>query len=153
MRNRLFRSPAYWILVVLSVGALVYGIVLSVPRIGSMEAGLLDQSATTADVYGGQAWVTLAAGLVAAGASGVFLALALAAATRLVPQGRLVAEPVEGPATGIDWDAVSDEFDEPADEQTEEPTDDAEDATEQDESTKDESVDAEQDESEPAITR
>lgn len=81
---RLTRSAAYWTLVLASVLAIAGGLALSLPRIGTMEEMLLNGTATGVEVYVGQAWITLAAGLVGAGAVGLILALALAAAKALV---------------------------------------------------------------------
>lgn len=82
--TRITRSAAYWTLVLASVLAIAGGLALSIPRIGTMEEMLLNGTATGVEVYVGQAWITLAAGLVGAGAVGLLLALALAAAKALV---------------------------------------------------------------------
>lgn len=96
--HRLSRSVAYWALVFASVLSLAGGVALSLPRIGTMEEMLLAGTATGVEVYVGQAWITLAAGLVGAGALGIILALALAAAKTLVSSRPVVVEQ-------IDWEA------------------------------------------------
>ena len=106
-QNRLTRSVPYWALVVVSVLTLAGGVALAVPRIGTMEEMLLAGTATGVEVYVGQAWITLAAGLVGAGAVGIILALALAAAKTLVPVRPAVVET-------IDWEAEAES--EPVDE-------------------------------------
>ncbi|MGX9347950.1 dinucleotide-utilizing enzyme [Microbacterium sp. KNMS] len=113
---RLTRSAAYWTLVLASVLAIAGGLALSLPRIGTMEEMLLNGTATGVEVYVGQAWITLAAGLVGAGAVGLILALALAAAKALVAPR---AAEAQAPAASAD-DAPLDDApadDEPADDE------------------------------------
>ncbi|WOF21738.1 hypothetical protein N8K70_10100 [Microbacterium betulae] len=107
-QNRLTRSVPYWALVIVSVLTLAGGVALAVPRIGTMEEMLLAGTATGVEVYVGQAWITLAAGLVGAGAVGVLLALALAAAKALVPVRPAIVET-------IDWEAEGEEDADPSD--------------------------------------
>ncbi|MDI6944344.1 dinucleotide-utilizing enzyme [Microbacterium barkeri] len=110
---RLTRSAAYWTLVLASVLAIAGGLALSLPRIGTMEEMLLNGTATGVEVYVGQAWITLAAGLVGAGAVGLILALALAAAKALVAPR---AAEAQAPAASAEDEPIDDEpaDDEPA---------------------------------------
>lgn len=85
-RARLITSVPYWILVAASaaVGALGLWTVLS--RLGTLERGLIEETATNVEVFGGQSWSIVGAVLLGTGILGLFLALALAAATSLVPR-------------------------------------------------------------------
>ncbi|GAA4197696.1 hypothetical protein GCM10022219_26050 [Microbacterium oryzae] len=83
-RSRLTRSIAYWVLVVASAAAVAAGIALALPRLGTMEEALLAGTATGVEVYVGQAWITLAAGLVGAGVIGLLAALGLAATAAML---------------------------------------------------------------------
>ncbi|WP_433677400.1 hypothetical protein [Microbacterium gorillae] len=74
--SALKRAP-FWILLVASAGVAAYGVQAAVSRITTMEAGLTDGSATTAQVYGGQSWVVLESILAGAGIVGVLVALAV----------------------------------------------------------------------------
>ncbi|GLJ62358.1 hypothetical protein GCM10017576_24880 [Microbacterium barkeri] len=102
---RLTRSAAYWTLVLASVLAIAGGLALSLPRIGTMEEMLLNGTATGVEVYVGQAWITLAAGLVGAGAVGLILALALAAAKALVAPR---AAEAQAPAASAEDEPIDD---------------------------------------------
>ena len=102
---RLTRSAAYWTLVLASVLAIAGGLALSLPRIGTMEEMLLNGTATGVEVYVGQAWITLAAGLVGAGAVGLILALALVAAKALVAPR---AAEAQAPAASAEDEPIDD---------------------------------------------
>lgn len=69
------RRIPLWLLTVGSLGVTGYGLWSVTQRLTTMETVLLDQSATTADVYAGQSWVVVDAALVMGGLVGVFLAL------------------------------------------------------------------------------
>lgn len=120
-RSRLTRSIAYWVLVVASAAAVAAGIALALPRLGTMEEALLAGTATGVEVYVGQAWITLAAGLVGAGVIGLLAALGLAATaamltTRSAPADATPASAVENPQeTAVANDAAAAEpaFDAP----------------------------------------
>jgi len=78
-RPSLLRSIPFWILVIGSVASLGLGAWIVVSKLDTMIKGLTAQTATTADVYGGQSWVVFGAALVGAGLIGLALALAVAA--------------------------------------------------------------------------
>jgi hypothetical protein len=103
MKNTtLIRSIPYWLLIVLSLGALGYGGWITTSQIDLMTSTLLDGTATGVEVYAGQAWVVFGGALVAGGFIGLALALAIAAAKSLVARPRV--EVVEA----IDWSADDD---------------------------------------------
>lgn len=108
-RPLLRRSIAFWLLFAGSAGTLAAGIALTVPNIDTMTSTLLDNTATGVEVYSGQAWVTLGAALAGAGAIGLALTLALAAASSLIPR-----TDATGPAPVEDEPVAEDES--PADE-------------------------------------
>lgn len=113
-RSRLTRSIAYWVLVVASAAAVAAGIALALPRLGTMEEALLAGTATGVEVYVGQAWITLAAGLVGAGVIGLLAALGLAATAAMLTTR--TAPAVENPhETAVANDATATEpaFDAP----------------------------------------
>jgi len=95
-RPSLVRSIPFWILLVGSLASTIAGAWLVVTKISLMNSTLTDGSATGVEVYGGQAWVTLGAGLVAAGLIGFIAALSLGVLRSFVPATR-VAEPVAEP--------------------------------------------------------
>ncbi|KAA9087121.1 dinucleotide-utilizing enzyme [Microbacterium radiodurans] len=89
---RLVRSVPFWTLVVLSVAAIGAGAYVLVDKLGTMEATILDGTATGVEVYVGQVWGVFGAVLVGAGVVGLALALAVAAARALVPAAPRNAE-------------------------------------------------------------
>ena len=106
-RARLITSIPFWILVAGSVVAGAVGLWIVLDRLGTLENGLVDGTATTAQVYGGQSWSVVGAVLLGSGIVGLFLALALAAAKSLLPQSDVTV------VETIDWTA-DDVDDEPA---------------------------------------
>ncbi|MDN3310718.1 hypothetical protein QWJ90_07230 [Microbacterium oryzae] len=98
-RSRLTRSIAYWTLVVASAAAVAAGIALALPRLGTMEEALLAGTATGVEVYVGQAWITLAAGLVGAGVIGLLAALGLAATAAMLTARTATAD--AAPASAV----------------------------------------------------
>jgi len=80
VRPSLVRSIPFWILLAGSVAVTVTGAMIVAGTLPQMVAGLEDQTATTGQVYGGQSWIVVGAGLLTAGIVGVFAVLALAAA-------------------------------------------------------------------------
>jgi len=110
MKNTaLTRSIPYWLLLALSVIAIVVGGWLTWDKTDTMQTTLLDGTATNVEVYVGQAWVTAGSALLAAGAVGIFLALALGAVSAVLP--RPAVEVVEA----IDWTSPDDDADAAAD--------------------------------------
>ncbi|GAA2070707.1 hypothetical protein [Microbacterium hatanonis] len=103
-RARLITSIPFWILVAGSVVAGAVGLWIVVDRLGTLERGLVDGTATTAQVYGGQSWSVVGAVLLGAGVVGLLLALALAAAKALIPQGDVAV------VETIDWTAEESEL-------------------------------------------
>lgn len=123
MKNTaLIRSIPYWLLLVLSLATLGLGAWITTDQIGVMTTTLLDGTATGVEVYAGQAWVVFGGALVAAGAIGVFLALAIAAAKTLMPR------PSTPVIEAIDWTAEDPDEEEAV---TTEPAADAEAPAEQ----------------------
>jgi hypothetical protein len=100
-RPSLARSVPFWVLFVGSLVVAAVGAWLSFSKLGSMIVGLNAQTATTADVYGGQSWVVLGSVLFGAGLVGLVATLFLA-----VLRGLLVpaapAEPVDEVALATD---------------------------------------------------
>lgn len=110
MKNTaLTRSVPYWLLLALSVIAIGVGGWLTWDKTDTMETTLLDGTATNVEVYVGQAWITAGSALLAAGAVGLFLALALGAVKAVLPKPAV--EVVEA----ISWAAPDDEPDTVAD--------------------------------------
>ncbi|MCK3768958.1 hypothetical protein MZK47_04665 [Microbacterium aerolatum] len=98
-KTALTRSIPYWLLLVLSIAAVAVGGWLVWDKTNTMEITLLDGTATNVEVYVGQAWITAGAAILAAGVTGILLALVLAAAKALIPAATpVVVEP-------IDWTA------------------------------------------------
>jgi hypothetical protein len=96
-RPRLLTSIPFWILIVGSVVAGGVGLWIATDKLGTMERGLVDGTATTAQVYGGQSWSVIGGILLGAGVVGLLLALALAAAKSLIPQPEVAV------VESIDW--------------------------------------------------
>ncbi|MFG6445797.1 hypothetical protein ACFXP7_10780 [Microbacterium sp. P06] len=102
-RARLITSIPFWILVVGSVVAGAVGLWIVTDRLGTLERGLLDGTATTAQVYGGQSWSVVGAVLLGTGVVGLFLALAIAAVKTILPRNDVAG------VEAIDWTAEDDE--------------------------------------------
>lgn len=101
IRPRLITRIPYLALLVGSVASTAFGAWLVVDKIGVMEAGLLDGSATGVEVYGGQSWVVLGGAFVTAGLIGLVAALSLAVVRTLMPQPPVeVVEPIDWSAQG-----------------------------------------------------
>jgi hypothetical protein len=83
--QRLIRSIPFWALVVGSVVATAAGAYLLVTKLGAMDVGLTDGSATYSDLYVGQVWAIAAAVLGGIGLIGLALSLTIAALASLVP--------------------------------------------------------------------
>lgn len=117
MKSPLTRSIPFWILLVASVGLVAAGAILISQRLGTMTKTLGDGSATGLEVYGGQSWIVVGAALLGAGALGVLLTLALAAASALVPAAAPVSAVIpvreDGPA-GLDLSDPEGALDAPA---------------------------------------
>lgn len=104
---RLITSVPYWVLLVGSLAATAAGFAMSFPTIDNMNTTLLDGSATTADVYAGQALVTVGGPVLGAGLVGLALTAAIAAAKALVPARQ--AEPHAAEPLPADEDLAIDE--------------------------------------------
>ena len=94
-RPSLVRSIPFWILLVASLAVTVAGAAIVATTLPAMIAGLDDQTATGGLVYGGQSWITIGSGLLAAGLVGLFVLLALAAARSFLPVATPTADAVE----------------------------------------------------------
>lgn len=84
------RRVPFWILFAGSLALTGYGVWAAVSRVTRLETVLTSNAATTADVYGGQAWVVLESGLAVAGIVGLittFAVWALAARTPTMRTG------------------------------------------------------------------
>ncbi|MFJ4038689.1 dinucleotide-utilizing enzyme [Microbacterium sp. NPDC090007] len=97
-RPRLVTSIPFWVLVVASVAAIAGGLAIVLNGITAMEEVLNDPNATVVQVYVGQSWVVVGAAVLGAGAIGIALVLALAAATALVRRPDVAVE-------SIDWNS------------------------------------------------
>ncbi|MFE1645260.1 hypothetical protein ACFM35_06775 [Microbacterium sp. P01] len=105
VRPRLIRSIPFWVLLIGSIASAALGIWLVLDKIGTMTSTITDGSATGVEVYAGQAWVTVGAGLLTAGLIGLVLVLTLAVVRSFLPAA--VVEEIEI--------AASDDFDEDLD--------------------------------------
>ena len=122
-RPSLARSIPFWALLVVSLGLAAGGVLVISQHLATMTKTLGDGSATGVEVYAGQSWIVVGAALVGAGALGVLLVLALAAASSLIPVGSSVIEAgadgsaqedVDAVATDGDQEDTKDALDEPA---------------------------------------
>ncbi|MFS0733206.1 dinucleotide-utilizing enzyme [Microbacterium sp. 1P10UB] len=95
VRPSLTRSIPFWILLVASLAVTVAGAAIVATTLPAMIAGLDDQTATGGLVYGGQSWITIGSGLLAAGLVGLFVLLALAAARSFLPVVKPTADAIE----------------------------------------------------------
>ncbi|MEJ1092021.1 hypothetical protein [Microbacterium istanbulense] len=77
MNVSLSRRIGFWFLAFVSVLSLALGGSLIIGQLGSMNTGLLDGTATAADVYVGQSLVVVGAVLVGAGLLGGMLTVAV----------------------------------------------------------------------------
>jgi hypothetical protein len=107
-RPTLTRSIPFWALVVLSIAAVAFGAWFSLSQISTMTAGITDQTATAAGVYGAQSLVILGAAVLGAGLIGILLALTIAALRAFVPTQSLdVVEVADDDVHAGPWDAAS----------------------------------------------
>lgn len=98
-RPRLIRSIPFWVLIAGSLAAAAGGAYLLITKLGTMDAGLLDGTATTSDVYVGQIWAVTGAVLVGAGVIGLLLALTVASLRAFAPVAPPAAEAEPAEAT------------------------------------------------------
>jgi hypothetical protein len=98
-RPRLVRSIPFWILIAGSLATVALGAWLVLDKLATMNATLLDGTATGVEVYGGQSLITVGAALIAAGLIGFVAALFLGVLRSFVP-----AAPVEV-VEPLDWTA------------------------------------------------
>ncbi|GAA3901820.1 dinucleotide-utilizing enzyme [Microbacterium invictum] len=113
-RPRLIRRIPFWVLIVGSLASAAGGAYLLVTKLGTMDAGLLDGTATTSDVYVGQIWGVTGAILIGAGIVGLLLALSVASLRAFAPQAPAVDEPVAAASTDDEGaDATDDDSAEP----------------------------------------
>ena len=99
------RRIPFWILTLGSLGVTGYGIWSVTNRLTTMESVLADGTATTADVYAGQAWVSVDAALIAGGLVGLALTLAVwAIGTRFGAAVVLTPEEQLAPVVPVDAD-------------------------------------------------
>lgn len=105
------------VLAVLSLASFLSGFLLTTGKITRMETTIVAGSATGVEVYAGQAWTVLGAGLVTAGLIGMFLTLAATAiATRRpvaaqkspVPSGSASDEPAAPSSADIATESATD---------------------------------------------
>lgn len=106
-RPRLITSIPFWVLVAGSLAALGAGLWNVFRGIGAMEQVLTNPNATVVEVYVGQTWASVGAGLLAAGVVGLFIALALGAASVFAHRNDVAVET-------IDWNSDDETADEPA---------------------------------------
>jgi hypothetical protein len=96
-RPRLVSSISFWVLLVLSLASLGYGLWIVLDKINVMTSTLQDQSATGVEVYAGQSWIVFGAAFIGAGAIGVIVTLALVTVSSLLPR------PAVAVVETIDW--------------------------------------------------
>lgn len=106
-RPRLITSIPFWVLVAGSLAALGAGLWNVFRGIGAMEQVLTNPNATVVEVYVGQTWASVGAGLLAAGVVGLFIALALGAASVFAHRNDVAVET-------IDWNSDDETADESA---------------------------------------
>lgn len=106
-RPRLITSIPFWVLVAGSLAALGVGLFNVVRGIDAMEQVLTNPNATVVEVYVGQSWVMVGAALLGAGVIGLFVALALGAASTFARRSDVAIET-------IDWTSDDETADEPA---------------------------------------
>ncbi|UUT35231.1 dinucleotide-utilizing enzyme [Microbacterium elymi] len=120
-RPRLVRSIPFWFLVAGSLAAVAVGGWLVLEKLTTMIVGLDANSATAADVYGGQSWIVVGAALAVAGLVGLVTVLALAVLRSFVPATATAADaeaadpivdasgdaPAEGEPRAVDGPAES----------------------------------------------
>ncbi len=106
-RARLTTSIPFWVLVAGSLAALGAGIWNVLRGVDAMEQVLTNPNATVVEVYVGQTWANVGAGLLAAGAIGLFIALALGAASVFAKRSDVAIET-------IDWNSDDETAAEPA---------------------------------------
>ncbi|WP_243075138.1 hypothetical protein [Microbacterium sp. SS28] len=109
-RPSLVRSIPFWILLAGSLATIAAGAWLVNDKLTTMNATLLDGTATGVEVYGGQSLITVGAALIGAGIVGLVAALFLGVLRSFVPVAPVeVVEP-------IDWtsETESDEVETPA---------------------------------------
>ncbi|WP_150956161.1 dinucleotide-utilizing enzyme [Microbacterium testaceum] len=94
-RPRLLTSIPFWVLVVASIAAIVGGLAIVLNGIDAMEQVLNDPNATVVQVYVGQSWVVVGAAVLGAGAIGIALWLALAAASALTRRPDVAIETID----------------------------------------------------------
>ncbi len=82
------RRVPFWILFAGSLALTGYGVWAAVSRITGLEVVLTSNAATTADVYGGQAWAVLESGLAVAGIVGLVATFAVWALASRTPATR-----------------------------------------------------------------
>lgn len=118
IRPRLIRSIPFWVLVLASAGTIAAGAYILSDRLVTMTTTLNAGTATGVDVYVGQSVALLGAVLIGAGATGILLALGIAAAATLRPVHPVeAAQPVDREAEPLERDASLDaELDTAADE-------------------------------------
>jgi len=92
MNTSLTRNLPYWLLLVLSAASAAVGGWLIAGQIGTMNARLLDGTATNVEVYVGPSIVVVGAVLLGAGVVGILLALVLAAGKALLRVPAPIAE-------------------------------------------------------------
>lgn len=101
-RPRVARSIPFWVLFAGSLVATAGGAWISFSKLGTMIAGLTAQTATTAEVYGGQSWIVLGAALLGAGLIGLIAVLALAVVGSLLSPAAATVEAVDDVAVAGD---------------------------------------------------
>lgn len=93
-RPSLSRSVPFWLLLVGSIASVGAGVYVLIDKLGGMDARLVDQTATSSDVYVGQIWAVFGAILVGAGLVGFALTLTVAALKALVPAAQVATDSI-----------------------------------------------------------
>ena len=95
-RPRLITSIPFWVLIAGSLAVIGAGLWNVFRGVDAMGQVLTNPNATVVEVYVAQTWAIVGGGLTAAGIVGLFIALAIAAASVLVPRPDVAIE-------SIDW--------------------------------------------------
>lgn len=92
MTNRLARSLPFWVLALVSVASIGFGLWLVLSKTSEMSTTLANETATYEQVYVSPAWVGFGGVLVGAGIIGLLIVLMLAALSAALPQPEVADE-------------------------------------------------------------
>lgn len=106
MTNRLARSLPFWVLALLSLASVGFGLWLVLSKTSEMSASLADETATYEQVYVSPTWVGFGGVLVGAGIVGLLLVLTLAALRDALPTPAVAEDVVIDAVVPVEDQAV-----------------------------------------------